>query len=79
MTKPKSRTPPGQLTFGLVVLDPDQQARLDRQKVRNCLKCGTAFVSEGPHNRLCSRCRYANANTYDPTCVCIPPRRATPC
>lgn len=25
---------------------------------RPCLCCGRPFASEGPHNRLCGRCRY---------------------
>lgn len=28
---------------------------------RSCLRCQKAFDSEGPHNRLCSNCRYATA------------------
>jgi len=26
-------------------------------KIRHCLMCRTAFSSEGPHNRVCRRCR----------------------
>ena len=25
---------------------------------RKCLRCGREFISEGPHNRICRRCRY---------------------
>lgn len=28
-----------------------------RKRTRNCMCCGTAFKSDGPHNRLCGRCR----------------------
>jgi hypothetical protein len=34
--------------------------RLEREatsRVRACLCCGAPFVSEGPHNRLCTACR----------------------
>lgn len=29
---------------------------------RRCMTCGTAFFSQGPHNRLCGKCR----DTHDP-------------
>lgn len=28
-----------------------------RKTRRDCLCCGNAFLSDGPHNRLCNRCR----------------------
>lgn len=28
-----------------------------RSRRRACLTCGTAFSSEGPHNRMCPACR----------------------
>lgn len=28
-----------------------------RQAQRACLCCGSQFISEGPHNRLCTPCR----------------------
>lgn len=31
--------------------------RTETRSRRNCMCCGTAFTSHGPHNRLCSRCR----------------------
>lgn len=33
-------------------------------KTRPCLCCGTAFVSEGPHNRMCDTCRTLNDDTH---------------
>lgn len=30
---------------------------------RKCLCCGTAFMSQGPHNRICQPCRYASRDT----------------
>lgn len=32
---------------------------------RACLCCGTAFLSEGAHNRLCHGCRKQSSNPYD--------------
>lgn len=32
----------------------EQTARI---RQRRCLCCNTQFASEGPHNRLCDRCR----------------------
>lgn len=33
--------------------------RDERQRnTRPCLCCGTVFPSEGPHHRLCNRCRH---------------------
>ena len=28
-----------------------------KERTRNCMACGTEFISQGPHNRLCDRCR----------------------
>lgn len=33
---------------------------LARLKPRACLRCKIMFDSEGPHNRMCSRCRTAD-------------------
>ena len=30
------------------------------KRLRRCLKCDQDFVSEGPDNRLCDRCRKEN-------------------
>lgn len=34
-----------------------ERARKARLRERPCLSCGTAFLSEGPHHRMCQRCR----------------------
>ena len=31
-----------------------------KRKKRKCLRCGKEFLSEGPHNRLCSSCKKIN-------------------
>lgn len=36
-------------------------------KWRPCLRCEENFPSEGPHNRLCERCRYLNSKQPEPT------------
>lgn len=35
-------------------------------KLKPCLRCGSDFISEGPHNRMCLYCRGAQSE-YDPT------------
>lgn len=34
--------------------------------VRPCLRCGHSFPSEGPHNRLCNRCRGIDVSPFEP-------------
>ncbi|MDO5643624.1 MAG: hypothetical protein Q4G26_14720 [Paracoccus sp. (in: a-proteobacteria)] len=42
----------------------DDLARRARYKRRPCLTCGTEFVSQGPHHRMCGRCRIAAQETF---------------
>ncbi|WP_300439310.1 hypothetical protein [uncultured Mameliella sp.] len=35
-----------------------------RRRLRPCLCCGAAFISEGPHNRMCNPCR-SGADPFD--------------
>jgi len=37
-----------------------------RPKRRPCLRCGRPMLSDGPHHRLCTGCRAAAADIYDP-------------
>lgn len=39
--------------------------RMARVRCRSCLTCGSKFVSEGPHNRMCPACR--QQSLYDGT------------
>lgn len=39
--------------------------RKARSTKRACMCCRTVFLSEGPHNRLCNRCRHLGANAED--------------
>lgn len=32
-----------------------------KAKVRNCLMCGNKFESDGPHHRICPRCKSTEA------------------
>ena len=43
-------------------MPPDARPQGDRSraKPRTCLRCKIIFDSEGPHNRMCSRCRTAD-------------------
>jgi len=36
---------------------------------RNCLCCNRTFLSAGPHNRMCDRCRIKAANDSNPFCA----------
>ncbi len=38
-------------------------SRTALKKKRPCLKCGNKFVSEGPYNRICEKCRLVNERT----------------
>ena len=31
---------------------------------RNCMCCRAEFLSDGPHNRLCTRCRHKDAGPF---------------
>lgn len=35
----------------------DKAMKRSRERRRACLRCGTPFLSEGPHNRMCKACR----------------------
>ena len=30
-----------------------------------CLSCGTRIMSEGPHHRMCGKCRHSEAPTFE--------------
>lgn len=32
-----------------------------RARARDCLMCRTTFSSQGPHNRVCDRCKHSQA------------------
>jgi hypothetical protein len=46
-----------QLTFGLVITDPQKHRQQLACKHRMCLACSGQFASTGPGNRICSRCK----------------------
>lgn len=39
--------------------------RRNGQQERKCMTCGAAFLSEGPHNRMCATCRKKSASPFD--------------
>ena len=36
-----------------------------RKKQRPCLCCGNTFMSDGPHHRLCGKCRTKEKTPFD--------------
>jgi hypothetical protein len=36
-----------------------------RQQERPCITCKTSFKSEGPHNRMCGRCRSQSVTRFE--------------
>ncbi len=39
------------------------------RKPRTCLRCGQTFISDGPANRICPKCKRAlqrSGDTYEP-------------
>ena len=46
--------------------DPDMQERIELHRgIRQCLKCGREFTSDGAWNRICYRCGVANEGQYE--------------
>lgn len=41
-------------------------AHPNQRKRRPCMCCGTEFISEGAHNRLCCRCRSLDISPFAP-------------
>ena len=35
----------------------ERRERRRARQSRPCLRCGARFMSDGPHNRMCDRCR----------------------
>lgn len=46
-----------QLTFGLLILDPDAHRIQSMRKGRKCLSCGDQFNSTHAGNRICGDCK----------------------
>lgn len=43
----------------------DSLAARPVRRERPCMCCGTKFMSDGPHNRLCGRCRTKEKTPFD--------------
>lgn len=50
-----------QLSFGLIITDPQAHRHASQQKLRDCLSCSRAFLSIGPGNRICTLCKSRDA------------------
>jgi hypothetical protein len=61
---------PVQLSFGLIVIDPEAHRRQQKVKERRCLSCDTQFLSAGPHNRICLKCKDLDGWT-SPATSCV--------
>lgn len=46
-----------QLSFGLIITDPQAHRIEAMRQTRRCLSCGDDFASHGPGNRICSSCK----------------------
>jgi hypothetical protein len=46
-----------QLSFGLIVTDPQAHRIEAMRKTRKCLHCSNDFLSAGPGNRICRPCK----------------------
>ena len=57
----KAKQQPEQLSFGLIVTDPQAHRQRQQMKERRCLSCSSDFLSAGPGNRICMRCKDLDA------------------
>lgn len=60
----------GEKVFGRTVRAKAEEARdrFEREArtvTRDCLTCGGAFQSEGPHNRMCDKCRQGAGAVFE--------------
>ena len=55
-----------QLSFGLVITDPQAHRAEATKKQRRCLSCSSTFNSAGPGNRICGRCKSLEHFTCSP-------------
>jgi hypothetical protein len=46
-----------QMSFGLIITDPQAYRIQSMQKGRKCLSCSQTFQSAGPGNRICNTCK----------------------
>lgn len=47
------------------ILNPPPLKQRAKTRPRACLCCGATFQSEGPHHRMCKRCRKKSASPFD--------------
>ena len=53
----KSSAGVAQLSFGLIITDPDKARQQAARKERKCLSCSRMFLSHGAGNRICTSCK----------------------
>jgi len=41
--------------------EPRNEPSNEPARLRRCLMCGEKFTSDGPHNRICRRCKNSQA------------------
>jgi hypothetical protein len=46
-----------QLSFGLLILDPDAHRLQEQYRTRRCLSCAEDFASTHAGNRICGDCK----------------------
>ena len=54
--------PRGQVEY---ILRGEAEQPKKQRTERRCMCCGSKFASEGPHNRLCSKCRGQSLSTFE--------------
>lgn len=68
-------SPSGQGSIDQAVTQAETTLRRAQRRSRRCLRCGRAFLSDGPGHRLCSeRCRDADALGPEPMNLRLPRR-----
>jgi hypothetical protein len=60
-----------QLSFGLLILDPQAHRLQAMCKPRKCLSCQSTFDSSGPGNRICTNCKGRDAWSSSPDAFAI--------
>lgn len=56
-----------QLSFGLVITDPDAHRLHAMRRLRKCLHCSDNFPSDGPGHRICPPCKGLEVFTSSPS------------
>lgn len=60
-----------QLSFDLIITDPQAAAAEAARKPRKGLSCSKSFASAGPGNRICTRCKGTETFTCSPSAFTV--------